>query len=191
MRTDLSLDDVMVIDGRSATTPVRTAYDLGRRPPQWRALGHLDDLVKATDLDVGVLWRYVVEHPGTRGIRQIRELVPHINPLSESPPESWLRLLIVEGGLPRPEAQISVLDDRGHEFARMDLGYRRLKIGIEFDGIEFHETAEQRAHDAARDARLQRMGWVIVRVTGDRMRNESNELLDAIDPHLRDRGAYR
>ncbi|PYE15120.1 uncharacterized protein DUF559 [Williamsia limnetica] len=191
VRSDLSLDDVMLIDGRRVTTPIRTAYDLGRRPPHWRALGRLDDLVKAADIDLPSFWRYVVEHPGTRGIRQIRELIPHIDPLSESPPESWLRLLIVEGELPRPEAQISVLDDNGYEFARMDLGYRRYKIGIEFDGIEFHETAEQRAHDAARDARLSRLGWVVVRVTGDRMRDESDELVNEINQHLRDRGAYR
>jgi REase_MTES_1575 len=191
VRSDLSVDDVMLIDGWRVTTPIRTAYDLGRRAPHWRALGHLDDLVKAADIDLDLLWRYVVEHPGTRGIRQIRELIPHINALSESPPESWLRLLIVEGELPRPEAQISVLDDNGYEFARMDLGYRRFKIGIEFDGIEFHETADQRAHDAARDARLRRLGWAIVRVTGDRMRDHSDELLNEINKHLRDRGAYR
>lgn len=191
VRADLSPSDVIVIDGRRVTTPIRTAYDLGRRPPHWRALGHLDDLVKATGLDVQLLWRYIVEHPGTRGVRQIRELTRHIDPRSESPPESWLRLLIVESGLPRPDAQISVLDETGYEFARMDLGYRRFKIGIEFAGIEFHESAEQRAHDQTRDARLRQLGWMIVRVTGDRMRDEPSELLTEIDQHLRDRGAYR
>ncbi|HEY9315213.1 DUF559 domain-containing protein [Williamsia sp.] len=191
VRADLAPDDVTIIDGRRVTTAVRTAYDLGRRPPRWRALGHLDDLINATGLDLRVLWRYIVGNPDMRGIRQIRELVPHIDPTSESPPESWLRLLIVDAELPRPESQIWVTDESGYEFARIDLGYRRFKIGIEFDGADFHDSADQMARDAARDAKLQRLGWIMVRVNGERMKDEPEDLLSEIDRHLRDRGAYR
>ncbi|HEY9312623.1 hypothetical protein [Williamsia sp.] len=94
VRSDLAPADVTTIDGIPVLSVLRTAYDLGRRPPEWRALGHLDDLLKATGLEVRDLWRYIVEHPGMRGIRQIRGLIPHIDTKSESPPESWLRLLI-------------------------------------------------------------------------------------------------
>jgi len=191
VRADLAPTDITLIDGRRITTALRTAYDLGRRPPRWRALGHLDDLVKATGLDLRLLWRYIVDHPDMRGIRQIRGLMPHIDASSESPPESWLRLLIIDGELPRPEGQVGVLDENGYEFARLDLGYRRFKIGIEFDGIDFHGSVEQKAHDAARDAKLRRLGWINIRVTAERMREEPDDLLREIERHLRERGAYR
>jgi hypothetical protein len=190
-RSDLAPADVTTIDGLRVTTPIRTAYDLGRRPPRWRALGHLDDLVKSTGLDVKALWRYVAAHPDTRGIRQIRALIPHIDPASESPPESWMRLLIVEGGLPRPESQIAVHDSDGVEFARLDLGYRRFKLGIEFDGVEFHSSIEQKLHDEQRDRRLARLGWTIIRVTAERLREYPQDLVDEIETALRACGAYR
>ncbi|MGZ8176911.1 type IV toxin-antitoxin system AbiEi family antitoxin [Williamsia sp. SKLECPSW1] len=159
IRADLDPVDVVVVDGMPTTSPVRTAYDLGRRTPGWLALAHLDDLTRATDLDLAELWRFVVDHPGVRGIRQIRGLIPWIDPGAESSGESWTRHLILADGLPRPETQVNVFDATGRIVARFDHAYREEKIGVEFDGFEFHYSAEQRAADAARDRETARLGW--------------------------------
>jgi hypothetical protein len=100
------------------------------------------------------LHTYADEHNGHRGIRQLRLLIPLIDGLSESPPESWLRLLTIRADLPTPELQIRVADKTGRIYARIDLGYEKYQIAIEYDGEDFHSTPEQRAHDAARDAQL-------------------------------------
>lgn len=44
--------------------------------------------------------------------------------------------------------------DDSRIYARIDLGYEKYQIAIEYDGEDFHSTPEQRAHDAARDAQL-------------------------------------
>jgi hypothetical protein len=191
IRCTLDPGDLTEVNGLPVTTVIRTAYDIGRRPPEWRALGHLDDLVRATGLDVGELWRYIVRHPDMRGVRQIRGLVAHIDPVSESPPESWLRLLIVRDGLPQPESQISLFDDNGHEYARFDLGYRKYRIGIEFDGEEFHSTRDQRAHDESRDARARRAGWEILRVRSGRLREDPSGIADDLRGLMYERGFGR
>lgn len=190
VRADLGPGDVTTVDGIPVLSAVRTAYDLGRRTPEWRALGHLDDLMKATGLEVSDLLAYVVAHPAKRGVCQIRGLISHIDTNAESPPESWLRLLMIRGDLPKPEAQIALHDRTGHEFARFDLGYRKYRIGVDYDGEEFHSTAQQRAHDEARDAKAGVMGWVIIRVRAEQLRKDPQDVVDEIWKHLRDRG-YR
>lgn len=190
VRADLDPGDVTTVEGIPVLSVVRTAYDLGRRPPEWRALGHLDDLLKVTGLNTSDLWAYIRAHPATRGVCQIRGLIPHIDTSSESPPESWLRLLIVRGELPKPETQISLYDQSGHEFARFDLGYRKYRIGVEYDGDEFHSTEQQRLRDKARDAKTASLGWVTVRVRAEQLRNDPQEVVSEIRKHLWDRG-YR
>ena len=154
--------DVIELDGILVTTPVRTAFDVGRITPDWRGLGHLDALHRATRFSVADLCRYVEWHAGWRHIRQLRAIAPLIDGAAESPPESWLRLLMFRGGLPTPELQIEVADESGHVFARADIGYREEKVDIEYDGEEFHGLPWQRARDARRDAKLKALGWKVI-----------------------------
>lgn len=190
VRSELEPDDVTVIEGLPVLSAVRTAYDLGRRRPEWRALGHLDDLLGAAGVESRVLWHYVTAHPDTRGVRQIRDLIQYVDTKSESPPESWLRLCLIRGGLPKPESQIALHDTSGQECARLDLGYRRYQIGVEFDGEEFHSNAEQRAHDNSRDAKARRLGWEIVRVRRHDLREDADEIVRRVEKLLWERG-YR
>ncbi|MDL9945703.1 DUF559 domain-containing protein [Gordonia sp. ABSL11-1] len=189
-RTELTESDVMILDGIAVTTPLRTAYDLGRRGPEWRALGHLDDLARATGFSVADLQEYADERDGYRGIRQLRFLIPLIDALAESPPESWVRLMMIRAELPTPDLQIEVENESGHVYARIDLGYREPKIAIEYDGEDFHSTPEQRAHDAARDEQLRRDGWIVIRINAEQLRTAPWLIIIAIENALRSRGAY-
>jgi hypothetical protein len=52
-------------------------------------------------------------------------------------------------------------DVSGREVYRLDLGYRKRRVGLEYDGLEDHDSDEDRAHDEERRARLEReFGWV-------------------------------
>lgn len=158
-RTELAKSDVVEIDGLPVTSPIRTAFDIGRRGPRWRALGYLDALQRASGFSPDELARYTESHRGRRGVRMLRELTPLINGLAESPPESWTRLVMHDAGLPKPDVQIEVLDEHGNVIARIDLGYKDFKVGIEYNGKEFHSSEAQIAHDAKREEMLTGRGW--------------------------------
>ncbi|MGJ0119834.1 hypothetical protein ACQ7HM_11575 [Williamsia sp. MIQD14] len=172
VRTDLDPRDVLTLDGMPVTSPIRTAYDLGRRTPTWSALGYLDALVAATDLDRGQLWRFIVDHPRTRGIRQIRGLVPWIDPQAESFGESWMRHLVLAADLPRPETQVVIRGAFGRKIARFDHAYRAEKIAFEFDGFDYHYSEEQRESDAARDRATAELGWHTERRNSVQLRDD-------------------
>ncbi len=68
---------------------------------------------------------------GLPGVVAARRVLPHLEPRSESPMESRLRMRFVLGGVPRPQAQFDVYDAQGH-VARSDLHLRG--VAVEYDG---------------------------------------------------------
>ncbi|WHU45996.1 hypothetical protein QNM97_18580 [Gordonia sp. L191] len=188
-RTDLTDDDIVDVDGVLVTSPVRTAFDIGRVAPDWRALGYLCALARATDFSVAELGRYVDDRPGRRGVCQLREMLPYINPAFESPPEAWLFLIAVRGQLPTPDIQIEVSDADGIVYARIDLGYEELKIGIEYDGEEFHSTPDQVAYGERRRRMLEAAGWIMIYIDKVRLRDPMG-IIREIAAALHARGAY-
>lgn len=190
-RTDLAESDTIILDGIPTTAVIRNAYDLGRRKgPDWRILGWLDSLCHETAFSPERLLAYTEGRDGYRGIRQLRNLIPLIDGRAESPPESWTRLMILRADLPTPDLQIVVADETGYEFARIDLGYEVLKIGIDYNGKEFHSSDEQKAHDAWRNEQLERLGWIMIHIDADRLRNDPWGIIAEIEGALRERGGY-
>ena len=64
----------------------------------------------------------------------VRRALEHLEPLSESPMETRLRMLLVLAGLPRPEAQVPVRDSFDQFLGRPDVFYRNERLGLEYDG---------------------------------------------------------
>ena len=69
---DLPPEHIEVIDGIAVTSPIRTAFDVGRIQPRMRAIGHLDALAAATAYDFGELADYVETQKGVRYVRQLK-----------------------------------------------------------------------------------------------------------------------
>jgi len=68
----------------------------------------------------------------------------------------------------------------GQEYP-MDFAIPSLQIGIEVDGIAFHEeNPKQTAKDQARDAQLNQMGWTIVRCTDEDVEKRLEQVLRTI-----------
>ncbi len=162
----LDQTDVMTIHGVRVTTPRRTALDLGCALPRRDALAALDAFLRTFDLSREELLRDVPRYFRRRGVRQLRGLVPLADGRAESPGESWTRLEIVDSNLPLPELQWIVRRD-GRELFRLDLAYPGLKICIEYDGEEFHDSASSREADERRRDWLRRRGWIVIVVTKD------------------------
>ncbi|MPY97445.1 MAG: DUF559 domain-containing protein [Actinophytocola sp.] len=104
---------------------------------------------------------------------------------SESPAESWTLLDLVDGGLPIPEQQVSVLDIDGNEIYRLDFAWPEFRVAVEYDGYSAH--VERADRDAARDADLRRRGWIVIHATADDLRDPSR-LITAVIEAMRSRG---
>jgi hypothetical protein len=186
-RRDLEPSDIMVVDGLRVTTPLRTALDLGcmlRRREAYAALNEFARRheITTTQLDAEVRRRYA----GRRGVRQLRPLIPLVEPRVESPRESWTLLAILEAGLPAPEPQWWV-EVGGVPTYRLDFAYPRLRVAVEYDGYEAHErTADQRAHDEERRAWLRAHGWTVIVIrAGDFTGRALDRWTDALQRALR------
>jgi hypothetical protein len=163
---DLAAHDVEVIDGLLVTTAVRTALDLGCKLRRHHALASIDALMRIGVLSTDQLLAEIDRFKGRRGVVQLRELILLADPGAESPGESWLRLAIIDEGLPAPVCQFWVLVD-GTPVYRLDLAYPKLRIAIEFDGQEFHSALADRLHDENRRAWLRAQGWHVIVVRAD------------------------
>ncbi|WP_424071309.1 hypothetical protein [Mycobacterium sp.] len=98
-----------VAAGLPVTSPRRTAFDIGCRKPMGLAIAHLDALMRATGLKVNEVREISAMHRGARGLRQLEAVLECVDAGSQSPKETWLRLLLVKAGLPRPTTQIPVM----------------------------------------------------------------------------------
>lgn len=163
--------EVVMLDGMRVTSAARTAFDVGRRTAsRLAAIQRLDALMQATDLKVTDVEAIAAEHPGARDTLRLRKLLPHVDGGAESPQETRTRLALIDAGLPAPQTQIRVLDEFGDCVARIDMGYKELRVGIEYDGAQHWTDAQQRDRDIDRYAALQDLGWAIVRVSSELLR---------------------
>jgi very-short-patch-repair endonuclease len=110
---------------------------------------------------------------------------------AESPGETLVRLAILRAGLPEPELQIDVTTPSGT--FRLDLGWSRFMLAIEFDGFVKYANpnagtaaealfAEKRRQDALEEA-----GWKVLRFTWPDL-NSLETLATRIRTHLLKRG---
>ena len=155
------LDDVVELNGLRVTTPIRTAWDLGRNRWPERSLPALDQMLRLGMFSKEELVAGVGRFRGMRWVRVLRVMVPIADGRAESPPESVLRLRWIEVLVFEPIPQFEVW--AGGEFlARLDLAREELQWGAEYDGDEWHSTPEQLAHDRARRTLCkERADWLI------------------------------
>lgn len=161
----LAPHDVVHVDGVDVTVPSRTTADqlrLLRRPDAFAAV---DAMRRATGVEPEAVAEVLDRFRGQRGVVQARQLLALSDPRAESPQESRTRLRCVDAGFPCPEPQIEVFDESGRLLARLDMGYRKERKGLEFDGDQFHHTIEQVRHDQERRASVERVGWAVSVVT--------------------------
>jgi hypothetical protein len=162
----LADDEIWIIGGVKVTSPTRTACDLARRRGRRQALAVLDAFMRHCGLshdDYRVMAR---RFRGRRGCIQLRELVEHANGRAESLRESWVRMEIIDAGLPAPKPQVWVrLPGVGRR--RLDLGYPGRKVGVEYDGDEHHSEDADVEADRERRAAFEANGWQIIVVRSE------------------------
>lgn len=163
---DETLDEgeVTTVAGIRVTTPARTAFDLARYLPRDKAVERLDALMNARPFapeDVVLLGK---RHTGARGLRRLRVALPLVDGGAESPRETWLRLLFIDAGLPRPTTQFVVYDEFGRYVRRIDMCWEEFKVGAEYDGEQHLNSRRQYVLDVQVNRTLQRLRWHVVHV---------------------------
>ena len=162
------------IDGMSVTTAARTAFDLGRRLSTTEAVQRIDALMNVTRVDVDAVERIAESHPGVRGLSTLRRTLRLVDAGAESPYESLTRLMLVRAGLPAPQTQVPVVDEHGFVVAYVDMGWPDLRVAVEYDGVQHWADARQRRRDVERFNDLDRLGWIVIRVSSDMLRTPAS-----------------
>jgi hypothetical protein len=162
-------DEIVVVGGIPVTSPPRTALDLGCWYPTMTAVAGIDALAQATDIKAADIEVLAQRYAGRRGIARAREAVRLFDAGAQSPRESWLRIVLIQAGLPRPQTQIRVYDEFGEAIAYLDMGWEDVKVAVEYDGEQHRRDRRQYTWDIRRLEMLERGGWIVIRVVaGDR-----------------------
>jgi hypothetical protein len=104
-RDHLLPGEIGEVKGLKVTNPLRTAYDLARRGDLVERVVAVDRLANVHRFDPDLLLHLVARNPGARGNSLMPDVLAHADRRACSPMETRLRMLIVQAGLPRPEAQ--------------------------------------------------------------------------------------
>lgn len=160
----LQPEEITNVGDLRVTTVARTAFDIARRPRLGDAVARLDALGNARAFDPVDVLAVAGHHRGARGIRRLAQVLDLYDPGAASPKETWLRLLLLRAGYPRPQTQISVRSaDRSRRYY-LDLGWPELMVAVEYDGQQHRVDHGQYAHDIRRSEHLHELGWTVVRV---------------------------
>ena len=186
-RNRLRDDEYQVVEGVPVTTALRTAYDLAR----WA-----DGLVEAV---------VAVDAMANQGGFDAADVLEFSRPVSRGPGPGTAAeggragrppgrftdgvpaaAVLVLRGLPTPEVQFPVLDDRRRRAVWLDLAYPEQRIGIEYEGEE-HSRLERVLRDVGRYTGLVDQGWRIYRFTKYDVYGDPDEIAAKIRRALAER----
>lgn len=183
----LAEDEITRVAGLPVTTRARTAFDLARHLPRDQAVARLDSLIRVMPFSIEDVLQLAKRHRGARGLRRLKEALPLVDGGAASPNETWLRLLLIDAGFPRPTTQILVLDGR-RLVAELDMGWEEFMVAAEYDG-DYHRTNRKRyAWDIKRQRKLERLGWIDIRVINE---DREDDIIARVDEAMNSRGFYR
>jgi very-short-patch-repair endonuclease len=162
-------DEVAWADGLLCTSIERTWRDLA-------TLVDVADLVAAGDhllwfehprTSVELLVRTVEAASGSRGVLKLRAALLLLNERSQSPKETQTRLIVVASRLPTVRANVEIRVGSTERLIRIDLGFERYRLGLEYEGDHHRTDRAQWRKDVRRIEDLAEEGWEVMRITDD------------------------
>jgi len=174
------------VDGHKSRRPVETVDVDGLRCSNpiaaWAECSELlpiDDLVIMGDgllarggaiATLDDLERIARSRAGARGAKALRAAMRLVRAGTDSARETSLRLLLVRAGLPEPEINAPLFDDRGRLIGHGDLAWPAERIVVEYEGRQHAEDPRQFTIDIGRIDRILEAGYRHIRVDDHRLR---------------------
>ena len=180
--TDLEVSQITDVGGIPTTTVARTIIDIGIPHGIGTAGRCLDEARRRgmVDLETVASLRKQVARKGRNGVGPARIVIAQRSQwdqATESALEDRFVRLIQGYGLPMPESQYRIRNQRGRVIARVDFAYPDKKVAVELDGAAHHSDMESFQRDRVRQNQLTLLGWTVIRFTywdlraGDRIPN--------------------
>lgn len=169
-----SRGEVVEIDGLRVSSPERAWCELG-------ALLDLEALVVAGDhlirpsnrLSSPTRLRATLErHPARRGRETLYDAFGLLDGGSESPKETELRLILVTAGIRGFRVNLEVRIPGAERKRRIDLAFEKEMVALEYQG-EHHLDVRRWRDDMTRLAQLESIGWMVVYLNADDLRDPS------------------
>lgn len=168
--TRITDEEITSPEGTRITTLARTVSDVARTEPFSWGIAAADAALR-TGLPREQLRDAVGIHPRLRGIPKARSIAELASPLSESPAESISRINMIHAGLPEPQQQAEIHDERGEFVARVDFLWPAYGVIGEVDGAHKYgellrpgQTAQDAVmHEKAREEELRGLGYWLFR----------------------------
>jgi very-short-patch-repair endonuclease len=183
-RAAIAAAEVVTLRGMRATSILRTLSDLCIRLSVIEAVVVADMALHAGLTSVAELNTHCMSRERCVGVANLRRVASHADPAAESPMETRLRMVLVLGGLPRPQAQVALHDSRGRFLGRPDLYYPDYRLGLEYDG-GVHRTSL--AEDNRRQNRLLAAGIRLLRFTAGDVLQSPNSISTQVRTFLSSR----
>jgi hypothetical protein len=180
-RSAIAATEVVRRRGFPVTGPLRTVLDVSCRLSLTEAVVIADMALHARLIHPEALRRSIQSYEGVWGVKRLRRVALHVEPASESPMETRLRMLLVLARLPRPQAQVSIYDSSSRFLGRPDLYYPDARLAIEYDGGTHRSTLVE---DNRRQNRLVDAGIRLLRFTAGDIYNSPDSVIALVRGRL-------
>ncbi|WP_326564654.1 hypothetical protein [Micromonospora peucetia] len=176
----------------ASTDPAAAAWETAVWLEPLRAVGIVDSLLRQGLTSRAALVEVAARNADRPGGRRARWVFGLTDPGARSPAESELRVRLVLGGLPRPAAQHPIRVAAGL-LLHADLAWPAYRVAVTHDGWQQAEAdsgqhAEADSPHLDRIARLVGAGWLVLPVTGRRLRQDFPGVLCEVRAALAGRG---
>ncbi|MFN3600810.1 MAG: endonuclease domain-containing protein [Dietzia sp.] len=172
---DDEVESILGSDGAPLrlASPEWALFDLARHTEKSEAVIALDGASRmGPGYDVRhSLPKLLARYPGLRGRRIALERCALVEPMTESPMETRLRLFLIDLGLTGFRVQYRV---PGLPY-RLDFAFPEHMVAVEYDGAG-HRDAAQHGNDVRRWNRFRAAGWTVITVTATLFYRRPHEL---------------
>ncbi|GAB3118620.1 hypothetical protein GCM10027056_00900 [Glaciibacter psychrotolerans] len=174
-----------LVDAFTLTDPVSTWCQLAPQLGLYDLVAAADYLVSGEVVDNGrnpplatleQLHEGVRRYAGKRGAKKLREALPRVRMGVDSRPETWLRLLLVDAGLPEPVVNVPIYD-AGERLGKPDLAYLERRMAFDYEGDGHRVSEEQFRRDIRRRERFEAANWKYMRVVADDVFTDTADFL--------------
>ncbi|MFZ0042519.1 MAG: DUF559 domain-containing protein, partial [Solirubrobacteraceae bacterium] len=165
--------DTGTLNGIPVTSVPRTVVDLAAVLNRDQTLRVVEQGARLECLDFGALRRTLDRNPNHKGRETLRLILADFTaaPVTRSDFERDFLAIVTDAGLPKPQMNSVVAG------LEVDACWPDWELIVELDSRGFHSDPRAFERDRLRDARLQRAGFRVLRVTYRRLKTEPSAVI--------------